>query len=110
MNPIFVAIDMPDLDSALAIARSVRDKAGGLKLGLEFFCANGPEGVKRIAEQGVPIFLDLKLHDIPNTVGKAVEALVPLRPAILTVHAGGGQAMLAAAKAVGAALMPRSGR
>jgi orotidine-5'-phosphate decarboxylase len=99
MNPIFVAIDMPDLDRALAIARSVRDKAGGLKLGLEFFCANGPEGVKRIAEQGVPVFLDLKLHDIPNTVGKAVEALVPLRPAILTVHAGGGQTMLAAAKA-----------
>ena len=70
-----------------------------MKLGLEFFCANGPEGVRRIAELGLPIFLDLKLHDIPNTVAKAVEALAPLEPAILTVHAAGGRAMLEAAKA-----------
>jgi orotidine-5'-phosphate decarboxylase len=70
-----------------------------MKLGLEFFCANGREGVLRIAEHGMPIFLDLKLHDIPNTVGKAVEAIAPLAPAILTVHAAGGRAMMAAAKA-----------
>jgi orotidine-5'-phosphate decarboxylase len=99
VKPIFVAIDTPALDRAAELARTLRHHAGGLKLGLEFFCANGPEGVMRIAETGLPIFLDLKLHDIPNTVAKAVSALAPLRPAILTVHAAGGEAMLAAAKA-----------
>jgi len=69
-----------------------------VKLGLEFFCANGEEGVLRIAERAMPIFLDLKFHDIPNTVGKAVAALAHLEPAILTVHAAGGREMLAAAK------------
>jgi orotidine-5'-phosphate decarboxylase len=68
-------------------------------LGLEFFSAHGPEGVQRVAALGLPIFLDLKLHDIPNTVGKAVKALAPLALAILTVHAAGGRAMLSAAKA-----------
>ncbi|MBV9527712.1 orotidine-5'-phosphate decarboxylase [Sphingomonas sp.] len=99
MKPIFVAIDTPDLERALGLARAVRGHAGGLKLGLEFFSANGPEGVRRLGEAGLPIFLDLKLHDIPNTVAKAVEALAPLRPAVLTVHAAGGRAMLEAAKA-----------
>ena len=99
MKPIFVAIDTPDLHRAAAIARDVRGIAGGVKLGLEFFCANGREGVLRIAEGELPIFLDLKLHDIPNTVARAVEALAPLEPAVLTVHAAGGRAMLAAAKA-----------
>jgi orotidine-5'-phosphate decarboxylase len=99
VNPIFVAIDTPDVHRAAALARDVLGVAGGVKLGLEFFCANGHEGVLRIAEHELPIFLDLKLHDIPNTVGKAVEALAPLEPAILTVHAAGGKAMLAAAKA-----------
>ena len=98
MSPIFVAIDTPDLDRALAIAAVVRDHAGGVKLGLEFFCANGPQGVGRIADLGLPIFLDLKFHDIPNTVAKAVEAVAPFAPAVLTGHAGGGQAMLEAAK------------
>ena len=98
MNPIFVAIDTPDLDGAVAIAEAVREHAGGLKLGLEFFAAQGPSGVKRIAETGLPVFLDLKLHDIPNTVGKAVAALAPLEPAILTVHAAGGHEMLLAAR------------
>ena len=98
MNPIFVAIDTSDVHRAAAIARGVRGVAGGVKLGLEFFCANGHEGVLRIAEGELPIFLDLKLHDIPSTVGKAVEALARLEPAILTVHAAGGRAMLQAAK------------
>jgi orotidine-5'-phosphate decarboxylase len=98
MNPIFVAVDTPDLERAQDIANAVRDHAGGLKLGLEFFSANGPAGVARIAEFGLPIFLDLKLHDIPNTVAKAVGALAPIRPAILTVHAAGGREMLRAAK------------
>ena len=99
MKPIYVAIDTPDVHRAAALARSVLGLAGGVKLGLEFFCANGHEGVLRIAEHELPIFLDLKLHDIPNTVEKAVHALAPLAPAVLTVHAAGGRAMLAAAKA-----------
>jgi orotidine-5'-phosphate decarboxylase len=99
MKPIFVAIDTPDVHKAAAIARKVSGIAAGVKLGLEFFCANGREGVLRIAEHRLPIFLDLKLHDIPNTVGKAVEALAPLEPAILTVHAAGGLEMMRAARA-----------
>jgi orotidine-5'-phosphate decarboxylase len=69
MRPIFVAIDTPDVHRAAALARELCGLAGGIKLGLEFFCANGHDGVLRIAEHGMPIFLDLKLHDIPNTVG-----------------------------------------
>ena len=99
MSAIYVAVDTPDLERALEIAEAVRGEAGGLKLGLEFFSANGPAGVQRMSELGLPVFLDLKLHDIPNTVAKAVEALAPLEPAILTVHAAGGREMLAAAKA-----------
>jgi orotidine-5'-phosphate decarboxylase len=99
VKPIFVAIDTPDLGRALEIAEAVRGHAGGVKLGLEFFSAQGPAGIQRVAERGLPMFLDLKLHDIPNTVAKAVRALAPLQPAILTVHAAGGQAMLSAAKA-----------
>jgi len=99
MTPIYVAIDTPDIHRAAAIAREVRGIAAGLKLGLEFFCAHGDNGVLRLAEREMPIFLDLKLHDIPNTVKKAVAALAHLRPAILTVHASGGQEMMAAAKA-----------
>ena len=99
MNPIFVAIDTPDLTRAMVLASESREHAGGLKLGLEFFMANGPAGVRELAAVGLPVFLDLKLHDIPNTVAKAVEAVAPLKPAILTVHASGGRAMLEAAKA-----------
>jgi len=98
-RPIFVAIDTPDLDHAAAVASRVRGHVGGLKLGLEFFCANGADGIRRMAEQDLPIFLDLKLHDIPNTVAKAVQALRPLQPSILTVHAAGGRAMMEDAKA-----------
>ena len=99
MNPIFVAIDTAGLDRAYKIGRAVSGSVGGIKLGLEFFSANGPAGVAEIGRLGLPLFLDLKLHDIPNTVAKAVEALRPLSPAVLTVHAAGGRAMLEAAKA-----------
>ena len=98
-SPIFVAIDTPDFERAKQIATRVRNHVGGIKLGLEFFCANGRHGVREMAELGLPIFLDLKLHDIPNTVGKAIQALRPLEPAILTVHAAGGRAMMEDAKA-----------
>jgi len=96
---IFVAIDTPDLDRARSLARAVAPLAGGLKLGLEFFCHNGRAGVMELAEFGVPIFVDLKFHDIPNTVAKAIHALSPLTPAVLTVHAAGGRSMMEDAKA-----------
>jgi len=99
MIPIFVALDTQDVHRAAAIARDISGIAAGVKLGLEFFYANGEEGVLRIAEHQTPVFLDLKLHDIPNTVEKAVRALAHLQPAILTVHAAGGRAMMPAAKA-----------
>ena len=92
MNPIFVALDTTDVHKAAALARDLRGLVGGVKLGLEFFCANGEDGVLRIAEGELPVFLDLKLHDIPNTVGKAVAAIAHLEPAVLTVHAAGGSA------------------
>ena len=98
-NCIYVALDTPDLDRARTIAKAVKRHAGGIKLGLEFFAANGPAGVAALGHLGLPIFLDLKLHDIPNTVAKAVQALRPLQPAILTVHGAGGRAMLEDAKA-----------
>lgn len=98
-SPIFVALDTPDLERAKAVASKVRNHVGGIKLGLEFFSANGRQGISEMAELGLPIFLDLKLHDIPNTVAKAVQALRPLEPAILTVHAAGGRAMMEDAKA-----------
>ena len=90
---------MTDLEHARELATQVRNHVGGLKLGLEFFCANGLHGVHELARLGLPIFLDLKLHDIPNTVAKAVRALSPAAPAILTVHAAGGRAMMEDAKA-----------
>ncbi len=96
---IYLAIDTTDLDQAKALATKVKTHIGGLKLGLEFFCANGHHGVHEMAKIGLPLFLDLKLHDIPNTVAKAVQALRPLEPAVLTVHASGGRAMLEDAKA-----------
>ncbi len=102
MNPIFVALDTPSVEQARTLAEQIGPNAGGVKLGLEFFSANGPAGVAAILRLGVPVFLDLKLHDIPNTVAKAVEALRLLEPAVLTVHAAGGRAMLEAAKAAAA--------
>jgi len=98
-NPIYLALDVPQLDAAEALARKVKDHVGGLKLGLEFFCAHGHHGVHEIAKIGLPIFLDLKLHDIPNTVAAAMQAIHVLEPAIVTIHASGGRAMMEDAKA-----------
>jgi orotidine-5'-phosphate decarboxylase len=96
---IFVAIDTPDLARAVALAEKVRNHVGGLKLGLEFFSAHGHQGVRELGQIGLPIFLDLKLHDIPNTVASAIQALHGLAPSILTIHAAGGRAMMEDAKA-----------
>ncbi|WP_209347877.1 orotidine-5'-phosphate decarboxylase [Pontixanthobacter sp. CEM42] len=98
-NPVYLALDLPQLDAAKALAEKVKAHVGGLKLGLEFFCAHGSHGVHEIAQVGLPIFLDLKLHDIPNTVAGAMQAIHVLEPSIVTVHASGGRAMLEDAKA-----------
>ncbi len=98
-NPVFVAVDTPTLAGAQRLVSLVAPHVGGVKLGLEFFCAEGPSGVAAIAAMGLPVFLDLKLHDIPNTVAGALHSLGGLAPAIITVHAAGGHAMLAAARA-----------
>jgi orotidine-5'-phosphate decarboxylase len=96
-NPIICAIDTPDVTDATAIAQSVRPHVGAVKLGLEFFTANGAAGVAAINRLGIPIFLDLKFHDIPNTVAKAIAATVGMNMFMLTVHTSGGQHMLKAA-------------
>jgi orotidine-5'-phosphate decarboxylase len=99
MNPVYLALDLPRLDAAIALATKVKGHIGGLKLGLEFFCAHGHHGVHEIAKVGLPIFLDLKLHDIPNTVAAAMQSIHVLEPAIVTIHASGGRAMMEDAKA-----------
>jgi len=98
-NPLYLALDLPRLHDAEALARKVKSHVGGIKLGLEFFCAHGHHGVLELAKVGLPIFLDLKLHDIPNTVAGAMQAIHVLQPAIVTVHAAGGRAMMEDAKA-----------
>ncbi|WP_343610166.1 orotidine-5'-phosphate decarboxylase [Novosphingobium sp.] len=98
-NPLYLALDLPRLDAAEALARKVKAHIGGIKLGLEFFCAHGHHGVHELAKIGLPIFLDLKLHDIPNTVAGAMQAIHVLQPSIVTIHAAGGRAMMEDAKA-----------
>ncbi|MEQ8369345.1 MAG: orotidine-5'-phosphate decarboxylase [Alphaproteobacteria bacterium] len=93
----FVALDTRDSDQALAWARAVVPPLGGVKLGMEFFTANGPDGVRRIVDLGAPVFLDLKFHDIPNTVAGAARGAVALGVSLFNIHASGGRAMLQAA-------------
>lgn len=97
-NPVFCALDTTYVTKAVTLAQSLIGKVGGLKLGMEFIYANGPAGYQAVAETGIPIFLDLKLHDIPNTVAGGIRAITPLNPAILTIHTSGGLAMMQAAK------------
>jgi len=105
-NPVFCALDRPDLPAALELARNLVGTVGGVKVGLELFAANGPAAVREVGALGLPVFLDLKLHDIPNTVAGAVRAVLSLGPAMLTLHAAGGRAMLeAAVAAAGTAAM-----
>lgn len=95
---IFVALDMPEVEGAHAMAKNLSGLVGGVKLGLEFFMAQGPAGIRAAMEgTDLPLFLDVKLHDIPNTVAGAVRSVAPLAPAFLTVHASGGPDMLRAA-------------
>jgi orotidine-5'-phosphate decarboxylase len=94
-SPLIVALDTADAAQALAWRETCSPFAGAFKLGLEFFLAHGPDGVHSMWD--APVFLDLKLHDIPNTVAGAVRAVLPLQPRMLTVHAAGGEAMIQAA-------------
>ena len=95
---VFVALDTSDFNHGLKLAQTLKGKVGGIKIGKEFFTAYGPAGTKKIADTGLPLFLDLKFHDIPNTVAGAVRASISLNPFLLNVHATGGRAMLEAAK------------
>jgi orotidine-5'-phosphate decarboxylase len=103
---ILLALDTPDIATAIAQTRAAADAIDGVKLGLEFFVANGPAGVASVQREGWPLFLDLKLHDIPNTVAGAVRSALALKPLLLTVHAAGGPEMLRAAAEAAAAAGP----
>jgi|HubBroStandDraft_1064217.scaffolds.fasta_scaffold00061_46 orotidine-5'-phosphate decarboxylase len=96
-NPVLVAIDTADAARAASLIAATAPSVGGIKLGLEFFSGLGPAAVREAAA-GRFCFLDLKLHDIPTTVARAVRALTPLGPDLLTIHASGGPAMLRAAR------------
>lgn len=98
-SKIFCAIDTTDIAKAKSLAAAIAPVTGAIKLGLEFFNANGPQGVREVlsAVPGAPLFLDLKFHDIPNTVAGAVRAATRLGPAYLNVHASGGAGMMRAA-------------
>ena len=97
-NPIIVALDVPTADAALKFVEQLAPVSGGFKVGSELFTSAGPEIVRRIRALGALVFLDLKFHDIPNTVAKAVAAAVQLDVQMLTVHASGGTEMLKAAE------------
>lgn len=101
-NPVYLALDVPQIEPAKALINKVKAHIGGVKLGLEFFCAHGGHGVHEIAHLGLPIFLDLKFHDIPNTVASAMMAIHVYEPKIVTIHASGGRAMMEDAKAAAA--------
>lgn len=96
MCRLIAALDTADPARAAAWAEALAPHCGMLKLGLEYTLANGPDGMRRVGQR--PVFLDLKLHDIPNTVAAAVRAVLPLAPAMLTLHAAGGGAMIEAAR------------
>jgi orotidine-5'-phosphate decarboxylase len=106
-NPVFVALDTPEVSRAVDIAARVLPHVGGLKIGLEFLAANGPDGVKKIVELGLPVFADTKFHDIPNTVAGASREIAALGISMFNVHASGGTAMLRAAREAVSEVDPR---
>ena len=99
-NPICVALDTPELARALELAKQLFGHVGMLKIGMEFFYAHGTKGYEALGAAGIPIFLDMKLHDIPNTVAQGLRSLLKLvpAPAITNVHATGGLDMMKAAR------------
>ena len=97
-NPIIVALDVPETETALQLAAQLAPVVGAFKIGSELFTRAGPEIVARLRATGAAVFLDLKFHDIPNTVARAVAAAVRLDVQMLTIHAGGGLEMMSAAE------------
>ena len=97
-NPIIVALDLPTAEQAIALAEQVAPAVGAFKIGKELFTAVGPDIVRRIRATGASVFLDLKFHDIPNTVAKAVASAVRLDVQMLTIHTSGGSEMMRAAE------------
>jgi orotidine-5'-phosphate decarboxylase len=95
---LILALDVPTREEAAPILRQLRGELRWVKIGLQMFTAYGPDYVKAVADEGFNIFLDLKLHDIPNTVAKAVESLAPLPIGMLTLHTSGGREMMAYAR------------
>ena len=108
-NPVFCAVDTADLGRATTWAAQIGDHVGGIKLGLEFISAHGPKGIKQVMKASdLPVFLDVKFHDIPNTVAGAVKAIAAVKPFMINVHTAGGRAMMqAAAEAASQAAVPR---
>src|SRR5476649_1849127 len=97
-NPIIAALDVPTAEQALKLAQQLAPAVGAFKIGGELFTAAGPDIVKKIRATGASVFLDLKFHDIPNTVAKAVAAATRLDVQMLTIHTGGGGEMMRAAE------------
>lgn len=106
-NPVYVALDTAEMGRALLLAQAVRPFVGGFKVGLEFISTNGPDGVRAIVKLGLPVFADVKFHDIPNTIVGATRALGSLGISIFNVHAAGGEVMLRAAVEAAATIKPR---
>ncbi len=97
-NPVVVALDVSSPKRARRLAEALRDKAGAVKIGLQLFCSAGPGLVREMRENGIPVFLDLKLHDIPNTVARALEEAVALDVQMATLHTLGGVEMMRTAR------------
>ena len=109
-NPIIVALDVPTAEAALKLAREVAPAVGAFKIGSELFTASGPDIVRWIRDTGAAVFLDLKFHDIPNTVAKAVASATRLDVQMLTIHTSGGSEMMRAAEASAQHTAMQSGR
>jgi orotidine-5'-phosphate decarboxylase len=109
-NPVYVALDVPTASQAIELARDLAPVVGGFKIGSELFTSAGPEIVRQIRAAGGLVFLDLKFHDIPNTVAKAVASAVRLDVQMLTIHTAGGLEMMKAAEASAQQTATQSGR